>query len=293
MFNTLIKFNKGCLVFGIPRNKIQAKFMKLLHDKMIELCNRYNNKNNELPRWKYIIIHCDENTSIRKQLERGKRIKYHNKIVKETGSGIIVGELKSDFDEELAKGRYYIYKNEVLEGIKTVKEYFHFHIVDGSVDSSDGLIERIHKELEYQSSLELNSECLNIINDFPLSSNIIINARKKMIKRLEWYNSNHLSLFLKVIEFVKTNFESELIKHSENGRILIRSENNLLSTPLALDMIRDILNERGYEVLSLIKNKYKPCCIEIDNHSVPVFKEVEYKEYVFDIRCKRSDLRNI
>lgn len=270
---------------------IQAQFVKLLYDKMMEL-NEKDKKRYELPRWKYLIIHSDEEVSIKKQLMRGERIRNHNKIVKETGSGILIKELESDNDVNLAYGRYYIYKNEVLEGIKRFKKYFNFELIDGNVENEEMLMKNISKELEYQRSLELSNDCLNIINEFPISNNIIMNGRKNLIKRLEYYNSNHLNLFLKVIEIIKNEFENEILKHSENGLIIIRSENVIFSTPLVIEMLKDILSERGYDVISIIKSKYKPCCVEIDNHGVCVFKEVEYKEYIFEVRCIRSENRN-
>ncbi len=99
-----------------------------------------------------------------------------------------MGELEvarpTDLDAALARKRYIEFKEHVFASLAIVKEKFHFHFVDAG-GTKEQVKKSIRKELAYQSAMELSSDTFSILRRFPLSSEIIRNARHQMVARLD------------------------------------------------------------------------------------------------------------
>jgi adenylate kinase len=194
------------------------------------------------------VLFIEEEVSIERQLKRGREVTAHNKRVTQTGVGELMKVRKTDLDPELAKTRYRLFKEQIYASLQTVKKKFHFHFID-----ADGTVEqvkaRIQKELEYQSSMELSEETFNLIRNFPLSSEIIRNARHELVRRLDMYNTVHRSQFEEVMQVLQREFADIIRRQALSGHAIIRSENPVFKEMLAINMALDILTERGYRVV--------------------------------------------
>jgi adenylate kinase len=54
------------------------------------------------------------------------------------------------------------------------------------------------RELEYQSTLELDPSTVDRLRAIPVASEIVVHARQDLVKRLDSYELEHAGLFSKV-----------------------------------------------------------------------------------------------
>lgn len=80
-----------------------------------------------------------------------------------------------------------------------------------------------------------------------------------MVNRLNSYALEHKELLQQVIIFMKNNFLPILEKQAMAGTAMIKNNDKLLQFPNVIDMIIDVLHERGYY-----------CAVDIHNHYLPV-----------------------
>src|SRR5690606_28497881 len=102
-----------------------------------------------------IVLFIDEQESIRRQLQRGKRAMDHNDQVRKSGMGELMEVRKTDLSEEAARNRYRTFKEITYESLKTLREVFQYHFINAQ-GSIQEVQDRIVDELRYQSSLELD-----------------------------------------------------------------------------------------------------------------------------------------
>lgn len=108
--------------------------------------------------------------------------------------------------------------------------------------------ERIIAELSYQSSMELADETFEKVRRIPLASEVILAARHDLVRRLDHYRANRSDLFERVIAVITNEFLHIIRRQALSGRAIIRSQNDIFSEPLAIDMALDLLSERGYSI---------------------------------------------
>jgi len=232
------------------------------------------------------VLFIDEGESIKRQLLRGEQGRLYNAVVETTGVGKRVEIRKTDLDPELAKLRYRQCKEEVYESLQVIKEKFHFHFInaEGSIQEVQELIVR---ELQYQSAMELNDDTLQEVRQIPLASDVILNARHEMVKRLDSYSLKHSVLFDRVIQVIHSEFLEIIRRQATSGKAIIRSDNSILQEPLALDMMLDVLAERGYSVvLDYEKPQFAQSVDSAGN-----FKMKEGRLYEFHISFPRPSIR--
>lgn len=103
----------GVLIDGFPRTPIQAEIIYLLHDTWSSLSSIHHHHNHhQKPSFKICVLHVDEETSVQRQLDRGKKLLQHNQYVKLTGQGQLKEERATDLDENVCQYFYlniYIY----------------------------------------------------------------------------------------------------------------------------------------------------------------------------------------
>ncbi|CAG8711898.1 13849_t:CDS:2, partial [Dentiscutata heterogama] len=217
----------GCLVDGFPRTDIQVECLKLLYDKMHELrrefCGTLLQDKFPRPTFRICVLYVDEEVSVVRQLQRGRQIREHNEIVRRTGQGELMEERVTDYDELV-------------------------HLIN-AVGSIEEVMKLILKEFEYQSSLELDQKTYDSIAHIPLATKIGIHARQDLISRLEHYQDTEPGLFMKAIEFVDSNVIPMVQRHAISGQALIRTTSHQLENQHLVDMIMDVLSERGYHVM--------------------------------------------
>jgi len=206
--------------------------------------------------------------------------------VSATGVGRTEVIRETDVDPALAKERYRQFKEQVYGSLQVIKEKFHFHFVNADGPIKD-VQRRILQELRYQSAMELDDDTYDRIRTIPTASEIVQNARHKLVNRLESYQHGHADLFQKVVATVRQEFMPIISRQALSGRAIIRSENPLfVSHPQCIDMALDLLTERGFIVVLDLRKEPQPDSIA---DGKVVFKE--RKVFEFQIEFERPAIR--
>jgi len=240
----------------------------------------------------------DENESVRRQLRRGTAAVEHNQRVRISGEGKLVEERATDFDEALIRKRYSIFKQH-YHAMLGLKERFQFHLIDAS-NSLEAVRNTIMREFEYQSSLELGTFffflfqfCLrfvrflrtdqnthDLIQHIPLASEIGTHSRQDLVRRLDNYQMNHSELFKEAVQFISSYFVPAIKRQAIGGRVLCRVDNQKCLDPIFVEMLLDILYERGYHVNVDSKISEVPRRIDSNNFQI-IHDRCEFLFYLF------------
>lgn len=246
------EFRDGAVLDGFPRTRVQVECLKLLVDKVNELHSEFSNTkyaiNFRRPTIHAMVLFVTERTSIERQLLRGQQIAKHNREVEETGVGTPLPLRVTDLNEEAARRRYRVFKEQTWDALKSLKEIYHYHFInaEGGIDEVEA---NILRELEYQSSLELHHRTYDRLRPLPLAGEIVLHARQQLVNRLDGYELEHTDLFVRVVDLIREKFMPIIVRHALSGKAQVNSEDPLLHQPLALSMLIDIFSERGYHAV--------------------------------------------
>ena len=246
------EYRDGALLDGFPRTRVQVECLKMLVDKIDQLNSEFADTRMAIhfrrPTIHAMVLFVGEKTSVRRQLNRGEEIARHNKEVEETGVGQHQELRATDLTIEKASQRYRVFKDQTWDALQSLKEIYHYHFInaEGPIEEVE---ENILKELQYQSSLELDQRTFDRLSPLPLAEEIIVHARQELVKRLDSYEFEHRDLFVRVVESIRDKFMPIITRHALSGRATVNSEDNLFDNPLALSMLIDIFSERGYHAV--------------------------------------------
>jgi adenylate kinase len=285
------EYRDGVILDGFPRTKVQVECLKLLYEQMIQLWREFHGTplgiHFRQPIFHIVVLFVDEVESIARQRKRGHEVKAHNEKVRVTGRGQLIEERATDFDETLAARRYRVFKEQTWEALLSLKDLFHYHLINAQGPIAE-VEENIVKELEYQSSLELDPRTYDQLRVLPLASEIVVHARQELVKRLDTYALNYPELFGRVVSFIDKKLMPIIVRHALSGHSNINSEDPLLDEPIALAMLIDIFSERGYHAV-------------VDVHRIEVPEQMDLatgritcrvkKVYRSIIRFKGSEIR--
>jgi len=216
---------------------------------------------------------------VERQLMRGKQIREHNAMVRQTGQDELVEERVTDYDEMLIRSRYKIFK-EHFGALMKLAKIFPFHLIN-AVGTIEEVMQVILKEFEYQSSLELDHDTYDAIAHIPLATKISVHARQDLISRLEHYQDTEPELFLKAIRFVDSCVIPMVQRHAISGHALVRTASQDLENQHLVDMIMDVLSERGYHVMFDDRVQEIPARINPDTWEIILERR---HDYMFSIR---------
>ncbi|HLH30821.1 MAG TPA: nucleoside monophosphate kinase, partial [Terriglobia bacterium] len=211
----------------------------------------------------------------------------HNQEVRRTGIGQLWEERPTDYDETLARRRYEMFKEQTWEALQSLKELFHYHFINAH-GTFEEVEQNIMKELDYQSTLELDPRTVDRLRGIPVASSIIVHARQELVQRLDAYAVEHGELFSKVIAVVEKKMIPIILRHAISGVAHINTEDSVLEDPLALAMLIDVFSERGYHATVDIHRIDVPD--RIDLHTGVIHSRVK-KVYRIQIRFKGSEIR--
>jgi adenylate kinase len=270
-------YRDGVILDGFPRTNVQVECLKLLVDKMHGLRREFFGTSLNIhfrqPTVHIMVLFVDEKESISRQLKRGALTRVHNEEVVRTGVGQMAEDRATDHDEALAQRRYRVFKEQTWDALQSLKEIFHYHFINaqGTIEEVE---QNILKELEYQSTLELDPRTVDRLRCLPVASEIIIHSRQELVKRLDGYEFGQPDLFAQVVTFVTRKIMPIVLRHSISGVALINTEDVLLDDPMALAMLIDVFSERGYHAV-------------VDIHRIEVPEKFDLKTGAITCRVKK------
>lgn len=246
------EYRDGALLDGFPRTHVQVECLKMLVEKINELHGEY--KNTELalhfrrPVIHVMVLFVEERDSVERQLKRGREIAAHNAEVERTGIGEKKELRATDLDVEAARKRYQVFKEQTWEALQSLQEIYHYHFIN-----AQGSIEEVERnillELQYQSSLELDSKTFDLIRRIPVASEITRNARTELVNRLDAYVQKNQELFEQVLQIIEKRFMPIIIRHAITGHAVVNTEDPIFERPIALAILIDIFSERGFNAV--------------------------------------------
>ncbi len=254
LFRTLLEpqYADGAILDGFPRTKTQVECLKLLFARMNQLRRDHYDtplaRHFRQPVFHIMVLFVDERESVARQLRRGREVREHNEEVRRSGVGELLDERVTDLSEEAARHRYRVFKEKTYDALQSLREIFHFHFINAQGPVAE-VQENIIKELQYQSSLELDPRTYDRLRVLPLASEIIHHARQDLVRRLDNYEFTQGALFQEVIRFIETKIMPIVRRHAISGRGQINTEDPLFENPDAIAMFIDVFSERGYHAV--------------------------------------------
>ena len=244
------EFRDSTVLDGFPRTKVQVECLKMLYDQMIQLRREFSHTPEahrfRQPTFHIMVLFVDEAESIARQLKRGRETLEHNAEVRQSGVGELWEERATDFDPELARNRYRTFKEKTYDALVSLKQIFHYHFINAQAPIE--VVQRnIIRELEYQSSLELDPRTYDALRHVPLAAEIVQNARQELVNRLDSYQVEHPDLLKAVVDFIQEKTMPIIKRYAVSGRAMVNSEDALFENPLALAMLIDVFSERGFK----------------------------------------------
>jgi adenylate kinase len=243
------EYRDGVILDGFPRTKVQVECLKLLVDRMHGLRREFYHTALRMhfrhPTVHIMVLFVDELTSVQRQLKRGHDIREHNAEVRRAGVGELLEERATDYDQALAQRRYQVFKEQTWDALQSLKEIFHYHLVNAQGPVGE-VEQNILRELQYQSSLELDPRTYDRLRSIPVASEIILHARQELVKRLDEYEFSHGETLAAVVVFIERKIMPIIVRHAISGAALVNNEDALLDDPIALAILIDVFSERGY-----------------------------------------------
>lgn len=294
LFRKLLEeeYRDGCILDGFPRTRVQVECLKLLVEKMNQLYREYHTTplaiNFRKPTVHAMVLFIDERTSVERQLHRGRMVAEHNAKARAEGRlDDLLEERDTDLDPEAARHRYRVFKERTWDALQSLRELYHYHFVNAQGDIHD-VEQNILRELDYQSSLELDPETYDTVRHIPLASEVVLHARQELVKRMDSYQLEHTALFRQVVRIIEDRFLPIVRRHAIAGLAVVNSEDPVFEQPLALAMVIDVFAERGFRAVANVNRAEVPR--RVDLRTGEIICEMK-RIYRFQIRFSGSTIR--
>ncbi|MCC5850957.1 MAG: nucleoside monophosphate kinase [Verrucomicrobia bacterium] len=285
------EYRDGAILDGFPRTTVQVECLKLLINKMNELWRKHHEtslaRQFRKPTIHVVILFVEEKVSIDRQLIRGREIEAYNREVEDTGIGEKKELRPTDLDVEAARRRYQVFKEQTWEALTSLKEHFFYHYINAQGPIRE-VEQNILREMQYQSSLELDPLTYDLLRHVPLSSEILVHARQELVHRLDGYAIDDPERFRSVLEFIQEKLMPIVKRHAITGLAMINTETHLLDDHEAVAMLIDIFSERGYHAAVDIHRIEVPETFDLQSGKIRCRVK---KVYRIQIRFPGSEIR--
>ncbi len=286
LFDKLLKpeFRDSAVLDGFPRTNVQVECLKMLYDRMVMLRRRFSDSpeahHYRQPVFHIMVLFVDEAESIARQLKRGRETLVHNADVRQTGVGELEEERATDFDLELARNRYRTFKEKTYDALVSLKQIFHYHFINAQAPIEE-VRQNIIRELDYQSSLELDPRTYDTLRHMPLADEIILQARQELVNRLDGYQVQHPDLLRTVVGFIQEKMMPVIKRYAVTGRATINSEDTLFHDNLAVAILIDIFSERGFQAMVDIHRLEIPEKFDLKTGAISTRLKLVYRITIF------------
>jgi hypothetical protein len=150
---------------------------------------------------------------------------------------------------------------------------------------------QIVRELRYQSSLDLDERTYAAIRHLPLARDLVRVARQRLVFRLDSYCKRHYRTFLDVVRLIDTEVLPLLKQSSLAGHAEFRTRAPLLlGNALAVDMLIDVLTDRGFSVGHACEERVVPERIDLATGEVACRTE---NVHAFRITFDKENVRDL
>ncbi|NRA39288.1 MAG: nucleoside monophosphate kinase, partial [Planctomycetes bacterium] len=270
---------------------VQVECVRLLYNKMHELRRQFFDSPIgplfRRPIFRITVLYVREQVSIERQINRGHIAQEHNQKVQDTGEGEIINIRKTDLDDILAKERYDVFKRQTFDALNSLRDNFHYHFVDANRTVAE-VEQSIQEDFQYQSLLELGEDTYDSIHNIPLAEELVLHTRQKMVRRLDNFRHRHAEKFAKIVSLIEEEIVPILKRQAASGRARIRLAEAVLDGKHALDMLVDVLNERGYSVTTDRIEETVP--VRIDAETQAIITATRHI-YLLDIQFHANHIR--
>ena len=281
----------GALLDGFPRTKVQVECLKLLYDEMIALRREFYDTQEVIhfkqPIFQIMVLFVDEAESVARQLKRGRQVVAHNEEIARSGVGERWEERATDSSEGLARNRYRVFKEQTYDALVSLKEIFHYHFINGQAPIPE-VQANIVRELEYQSSLELDPRTFDRLRGLPLASEIVRHARQDLVRRLDGYEVQQPETFRRVVDFIEGKMMPIVARHAVSGVASINSEDLLFEDPAALAMLIDVFSERGFHATVDVTRVGVPLRFDLQTGEIYFQEKMVFR---FTVRFRSAEIR--
>ncbi len=121
------QYREGVVVDGFPRTEAQSEYILLFFEAL-------RAKYKVVPRFHSLVLKVDQQTSIERQLLRGKKALQHNAAILIKGHGPMIHIRETDIDPQAAEKRYQIFEKETMQALKLLESRFPSHPIEASGD---------------------------------------------------------------------------------------------------------------------------------------------------------------
>lgn len=283
------EFRDSAVLDGFPRTNVQVECLKMFYDQMVLLRREFSNTPQahffRQPVFHIMVLFVDEAESIARQLKRGRETLDHNAEIRQSGVGVLEEERATDFDPELARNRYRTFKEKTYGALVSLKQIFHYHFINAQAPI-DVVQQNIIRELDYQSSLELDPRTYDTLRHIPLADEIVLQARQDLVNRLDSYQVEHPDLLVRVVGFIQDKMMPVIRRYAVTGRATVNTEEELFHDPLALAILIDIYSERGFQAMVDIHRQEIPERVDLETGLISTRLKKVYRITIFFVGSK-------
>ena len=187
----------------------------------------------------------------------------------------------------MARNRYRVFKEQTYDALISLTQIFHYHFINAQAPL-DVVQSNILRELEYQSSLELEPGTYDFLHRLPVAKEIVLHARQDLVRRLDSYVVESPNLFHRVIGFIESEILPVVIRHGIPGKARVNTEDSLFHDDMAIAMFIDIFSERGFQASVDIHRLEIPDSMDLQTGKIHCRVK---KVFRFSIQFKGSQIR--